>query len=183
MNENVKIFVGLLVPAATIVAFFFSIFLENYVLGVFLSIFGISSWLFFTFVMKSYWHQITGNVIIVFGALLALSIFLDAGIERNMFGGLNFLSKGIASSTILLFFSILLGILFKNMAPNISTSNAQIISRDPVAVPAINNNDLEKNADTSEMSNYYMEDDPDYLDYDEESFPGYEQYFQEDEEE
>jgi len=183
MNENVKIFVGLLVPAATIVAFFFSVFLENYVLGVFLSIFGISSWLFFTFVMKSYWHQITGNVIIVFGALLALSIFLDAGIERNMFGGLNFLSKGIAYSTILLFFSILLGVLFKNMAPNISTSNAQIISRDPVAVPAINNNDLEKNADTSEMSNYYMEDDPDYLDYDEESFPGYEQYFQEDDEE
>ena len=69
------------------------------------------------------------------------------------------------------------------MAPNISTSNAQIISRDPVAVPAINNNDLEKNADTSEMSNYYMEDDPDYLDYDEESFPGYEQYFQENDEE
>ena len=69
------------------------------------------------------------------------------------------------------------------MAPNLSTSNAQIISHDPVAVPAINNNDLEKNADTSEMSNYYMEDDPDYLDYDEESFPGYEQYFQEDDEE
>ena len=101
MNENVKIFVGLLVPAATIVAFFFSVFLENYVLGVFLSIFGISSWLFFTFVMKSYWHQITGNVIIVFGALLALSVFLDAGIEQNMFGGLNFLSKVVAYSTIL----------------------------------------------------------------------------------
>jgi len=50
-------------------------------------------------------------------------------------------------------------------------------------VPAINNNDLEIYADTSEMSNYYMEDDPDYLDYDEESFPGYEQYFQEDDEE
>jgi len=28
-----------------------------------------------------------------------------------------------------------------------------------------------------------MEDDPDYLDYEEESIPGYEQYFQEDEEE
>ena len=183
MNENVKIFVGLLAPTATFVAFFFSVFLENYVLGVFLSIFGISSWLFFAFVMKSYWHQITGNVIIVFGALLALSIFLDAGIERNMFGGLNFLSKGIAYSTILLFFSVLLGVLFKNMAPNSSTSKPQKFSRDPIAASDINNNDLEKNADTSEMSNYYMEDDPDYLDYDEESFPGYEQYFQDDDEE
>ena len=183
MNENVKICVGLVVPAATIVAFFFSILLENYVLGIFLSIFGISSWLFFAFVMKSYWHQITGNVIIVFGALLALSVFLDAGLERNMFGGLNFLSKGIAYSTILLFFSVLLGVLFKNMAPNISASNAQIISRDPIAVPAINNNNLEKNADNANMSNYYMEDDSDYLDLGEEYFSGYEEYFQEDDEE
>ena len=165
MNENVKIFVGLLAPAATIVAFFFSVFLENYVLGVFLSIFGISSWLFFTFVVKSYWHQITGNVIIVFGALLALSVFLDAGIERNMFGGLNFLSKGIAYSTILLFFSVLLGVLFKNMAPNISTSKPQKISRDPIPASTINNID------------------PEYLSYGEEYFPGYEEYFQEDDEE
>ena len=183
MSENIKIFVGLLVPAATIVAFFFSVFSENYVLGMFLSIFGISSWLIFTLVAKSSWHQITGNLILVFGVLLALSVFLDAGLEQNMFGGLNFLSKGIASSTILLFFSVLLGVLFKNMAPNISTSNAQIISRDPVAVPAINNNDLGKNEDNADVSNYYMEDDPDYLDYGEESFPGYEEYFQEDDEE
>jgi hypothetical protein len=33
------------------------------------------------------------------------------------------------------------------------------------------------------VSNYYMEDDPDYLGYDEEYFPGYEEYFQEDDEE
>ena len=183
MSENIKIFIGLLVPSATMAALFFSLFSENYVLGIFLSIFGISSWLFFTFVMKSYWHQITGNVIIVFGALLALSIFLDAGIERNMFGGLNFLSKGVASSAILLFFSVLLGVLFKNMAPNLSTSRAQKISPDPVAVPAINNNDLEKNADETELSDHYVEDGPEYLDYGEEYFPGYEEYFQEDDEE
>ena len=183
MNENVKIFVGLLAPAATFVAFFFSVFLENYVLGVFLSIFGISSWLFFTFIVKSYWHQITGNVIIVFGALLALSVFLDVGIERNMFGGLSFLSKGIAYSTILLFFSVLLGVLFKNMAPNISTSKPQKISRDPIAASDINNNDLEKNADDAEMSDHYEEDDPEYLDDGEEYYLGYEEYFQEDDEE
>ena len=183
MNENIKIFAGLLVPAATIVAFFFSIFLENYVLGIFLSIFGISSWLVFTFVMKSYWHQITGNVIIVFGALLAISVFLDAGLEQNMFGGLNFLSKGIAYSTILLFFFVLLGVLFKNMAPNVSTLNALKISRDPITTPPKNNNDLEKNADNAEMSSSYMEESPDYLDYVEEYFPGYEEYFQDDNEE
>ena len=179
MSENIKIFVGLLVPAATIVAFFFSVFSENYVLGMFLSIFGISSWLVFTLVMKSSWHQITGNLIIVFGVLLALSVFLDAGLEQNMFGGLNFLSKGIASSTILLFFSVLLGVLFKNMAPNISTSNAQKSSRKPVDSSTKNNNDLEKDEEDADLSNYYAEDDPDYLDYDDTYFPGYEEYFQE----
>ena len=69
------------------------------------------------------------------------------------------------------------------MAPNISTSNAQIISHDPVAVPTINNNDLGKNTDNTDVSNYYMEDDPDYLGNDEEYFQGYEEYFQEDDEE
>ena len=170
MSENIKIFVGLLVPAATIVAFFFSVFSENYVLGMFLSIFGISSWLIFTLVAKSSWHQITGNLIIVFGVLLALSVFLDAGLEQNMFGGLNFLSKGIASSTILLFFSVLLGVLFKN---------AQKSSRKPVDSSTKNNNDLEKDEEDADLSNYYAEDDPDYLDYDDTYFPGYEEYFQE----
>ena len=69
------------------------------------------------------------------------------------------------------------------MAPNVSTSNAQIISRDPVAVPAINNNDLGKNEDNTDMSDYYMEDDPAYLDRGDEYFSGYEECFQDDEEE
>ena len=69
------------------------------------------------------------------------------------------------------------------MAPNISALKTQKISPDPVTVPAINNNNLEKNADIADMSNYYMEHDPDYLDNGEEYFPGYEEYFQEDDEE
>jgi len=69
------------------------------------------------------------------------------------------------------------------MAPNISTSNAQIISRDPIISPAIKNNDLEENVDNADMSSSYMEGDPDYLDYGEEYFPGYEEYFQDDDEE
>ena len=94
MSENIKIFVGLLVPGVTVAALFFAVFSENYVLGIFLSIFGITSWLIYAVVVKSYWPQITGNIIIVFGALLALSVFLDVGLERNMFGLLNFQYDG-----------------------------------------------------------------------------------------
>ena len=69
------------------------------------------------------------------------------------------------------------------MAPNISTSRPQKISRDPITASAINNNNLEKNADNDEMSDLSVEDGTDHFDYGEEFFPGYEEYFQEDEEE
>ena len=65
------------------------------------------------------------------------------------------------------------------MAPNASTSNAQKSSRKPVDSSTKNNNDLEKDAEDADLSNYYAEDDPDYLDYDDTYFPGYEEYFQE----
>ena len=67
------------------------------------------------------------------------------------------------------------------MAPNISTSKPQKISRDPISASDINNNDLEKTADDASVSDHYLEDHPEYLDYGEEYFPGYEEYFQEDE--
>ena len=69
------------------------------------------------------------------------------------------------------------------MAPNISTSKPQKISHDPITASAINNNDLENNADAEEVFDHYVEDDPEYIDYGEEYFPGYEEYFQEDDEE
>ena len=69
------------------------------------------------------------------------------------------------------------------MVPKLSTSSTQKFSRDPMPASTINNVDLEKDADDDEMSDHYVEDDPEYLDYGEEYFPGYEEYFQEDEEE
>ena len=183
MSENIKIFVGLLVPGAAVAALFFAVFSENYILGIFLSIFGIASWLIYTIIVKSYWPQITGNIIIVFGALLALSVFLDVGLEQNIFGGLNVQSEGLAYSTILLFFSVLLGVLFKKTTPMVSASITQKRSHAPVAAPATIDSVSEKKEDNSDMSDYYMEHDPGAVDYGDEYFPGYGEYFQEDYEE
>ena len=183
MRENIKIFVGLLVPGVTFVVLFFAVFSENYVLGIFLSIFGITSWLIYAVIVKSYWPQITGNIIIVFGALLALSVFLDVGLERNMFGGLNFQSDGVAYSTILLFFSVLLGVLFKKTTPGVSTLITHKKSQAPITAPTKNDAPLEASEDRSDMTDYYMENDPDSLDFSSEYFPEYSEYFQEDYEE
>ena len=55
----------------------------------------------------------TGNVIIVFGFLISLAVFLNYGWDRNMFGGYEFNIEGAAGAALLLFLNILLGVLFK----------------------------------------------------------------------
>jgi len=114
MNNNIKTGVGLLVPAAAIIAFFFSIFTENYLVGVFLSISGVLVWFLYAAVMETEMPNVTGNIIILFGLLLSFAVFLNYGWERNMFGGVVFNLEGAAGSVVLLFFSVLLGVLFKN---------------------------------------------------------------------
>jgi hypothetical protein len=114
MNNNIKTGVGLLVPAAAIIAFFFSIFTENYLLGVFLSVSGVLVWFVYAAVMETEMPNATGNIIILFGLLLSFAVFLNYGWERNMFGGVIFNLEGAAGSVVLLFFSVLLGVLFKN---------------------------------------------------------------------
>ncbi len=65
----------------------------------------------------------------------------------------------------------------------VSASITQKSSHTPVAAPPTADSVLEKNEDNSDMSDYYMENDPDALGYGDEYFPGYGEYFQEDYEE
>ena len=180
MSENIKIFIGFLVPAASIVSFFFSVFAENYILGMFLAIFGGISWLIFVLVAKFYWPKVTGNIIIVFGALLSLAVFLDSGLEQNMFGGLNFKPEGIAYSSILFFFSILLGVLFKNISLGVSDPTPQKSYREPSA--SANDEtvfDLKEADNNVDPLTNNSDKESDYLSSLEEYYPGYEEYFRE----
>ena len=180
MSENIKIFIGFLVPAASIVSFFFSVFAENYILGMFLAIFGGISWLIFVLVAKFYWPKVTGNIIIVFGALLSLAVFLDSGLEQNMFGGLNFKPECIAYSSILFFFSILLGVLFKNISLGVSDATPQKSYREPSS--SANDEtvfDLKEADNNVDPLTNNSDEESDYLSSLEEYYPGYEEYFRE----
>ncbi len=112
MNENIKIGVGFLFPAAALIAFFVSILFEQFLLGILIAVAGIFAWFLYTAVMETSMPTVTGNIIIVFGVLLSLAAFLNYGIEQNMFGGFSVDLEGLAGSAILLFFSVLCLILY-----------------------------------------------------------------------
>ena len=135
MNENIKVGVGFLIPAAALITFFVSILFEQFLLGILIAVAGIFAWFLYTAVMETNMPTVTGNIIIVFGVLLSLAAFLNYGIEQNMFGGFSVDLEGLAGSAILLFFSVLLGVLFRNKpfsltrAPEATQPASPLISR------------------------------------------------------
>ena len=128
MNNNIRVGVGFLIPAVAIVAFISSILVENYLLGIFFAVAGVLVWFLYAAIMQSELPDVTGNVIIVFGFLLSSAVLLKYGWEQNMFGGFVFNLEGAMLSAVLLFFSVLLGVLFRNslssrrLSPNIPAS-------------------------------------------------------------
>ena len=113
MNNNISIGVGFLIPVAAIVAFVFSVFSENFLIGLFIAIAGVLAWFLYSAIMQSEMPNVTGNIIIVFGFLISLAVFLNYGWDRNMFGGYELNIEGAAGSALLLFLNVLLGVLFK----------------------------------------------------------------------
>ena len=124
MNNNIRVGVGFLIPALAIIAFFASVLSENYLLGIFFAIAGVLVWFLYAAIMQSDLPDVAGNVIILFGFLLSAAVFLNYGLDQNMFGGLVFIPEGAIFSILLLFFSVLLGILFRNNSRSTLSSTA-----------------------------------------------------------
>ena len=49
-----------------------------------------------------------------FGILLSIGVFMGFGVTQNMWGGIEFVSEGSLFALVVLFFSILTGMLFRN---------------------------------------------------------------------
>ena len=85
MNDNSKISVGLLIPAVSIIAFVSMLFSENFIGALFVAIGGMMVWFAYSAVMNAKMPDITGNIVMVFGVLLASAFFLNYGLSTNMF--------------------------------------------------------------------------------------------------
>jgi len=106
---------------------------------------------------------VTGNVIIVFGVLISLAVFLNYGWDRNMFGGYEFNIEGAAGAALLLFFNVLLGVLFKksSLASLAPASKEDLPNIDLSAAPSLDTN-VAINNNTPEDDSFGPEDYEDY---------------------
>ena len=166
MNNNISVGVGFLIPVAAIVAFVFFVFSENFLMGLFIAIAGVLAWFLYSTVMQSDMPDVTGNVIIVFGFLISLAVFLNYGWDRNMFGGYEFNIEGAAGAALLLFLNILLGVLFKKspVGPIVRTSKQDPPNSDSPETPQLDTKVTTKK-DPLEFDAFDPEDYEGYEDY------------------
>ena len=123
MANDIKMGVGFIIPAAGVVGFFISLFLGEFLISIIISIIGILAWFLYMLIMESNIPKQTGNMIILFGILLAIGVFAGFGITQNIFGGYDLENDGSIFSLIILFFSILTGLNFRKNDTNIKNLN------------------------------------------------------------
>ena len=111
MNNDIKSGVGYFIPLAAVIGFFTALFLGEYLLSVFVAIAGILVWFLYMVVMESSPPSNLGNLIIFFGILLSVGVFMGFGVTQNMWGGIEFVSEGSLFALVVFFFSILTGLL------------------------------------------------------------------------
>ena len=169
MNDNIKVGVGFLIPATAIILFIASLYAENFLFSALICILGILAWFLYSAIMQTNMPNVTGNIIILFGVLLSIAVFLSFGMMRNMFGGYEFVPEGGAGAAILLLIIVLVGILFKNNS-TLSVINTQRdskessssgLSREIQAQPQ----DYENPADEGAFDSKSYENDEGYEDF------------------
>ena len=166
MNENSKISVGLLIPAVSVIAFVSMLFSENYIAALFVAVSGLMVWFAYSAIMNTKMPDVTGNIVIVFGIMLSLAFFMNYGLSTSMFGGFEIMLEGVVGSILILFFTVLLGVLFNNnnvdrSTMNASASQASMPQAETQEQPIASGDESEKEDDEYEYDEY-----GDYSDYD-----------------
>ena len=110
MNDNIKTSLGLFFPFSSIALFVYFSIMGSFLAAILAVVGGVMFWYLYSLVVESQMPDITGNLIVLFGGLLAIGFFLNYGISKNMFGGFNVNIEGTAVSAVVLFFSVLLGL-------------------------------------------------------------------------
>ena len=113
MSNDIKSGIGYIIPFGAIIGFFTALFLGEFLISIIIAIAGILVWFLYMVVMESSPPSNLGNLIIFFGILLSIGIFMGFGVSQNMWGGIEFVSEGSLFALVILFFSILTGMLFR----------------------------------------------------------------------
>ena len=133
MANDVKSGVGFIIPALGVVGFFTSLLLGEFLLSIIIAVMVILVWFLYMLVMESHIPREMGNMIILFGMMLSLGIFFGFGIVQNMWGGYDLKPEGAIFSLIILFFSVLTGLNFRNQQ--------KVIQKGDTPAPSLSNED------------------------------------------
>ena len=115
MNNDIKSGVGYIIPLGAIIGFFTALFLGENLFSIYIAIAGILVWFLYMVIMESSPPSNLGNLIIFFGVLLSIGVFMGFGVTQNMWGGVEFVSEGFLFALVILFFSILTGMLMRGV--------------------------------------------------------------------
>ncbi len=187
MNDNIKTSLGLLFPFSSIALFVYFCIIGSFLAAILAAVGGVMFWYLYSVVMESEMPDITGNMIVLLGGMLAVGFFLNYGVTKNMFGGFNINLEVATASAVVLFFSVLLGINLRAHPANSikpDTLEAPISSSAEPPAPAKPDrldvsNDLssdvyDENYSYYDPSEYEYPDDYDY-EYDDEGYEPYEE--------
>tara|TARA_A100001011_G_C14195243_1_gene793168 strand:+ start:410 stop:1084 length:675 start_codon:yes stop_codon:yes gene_type:complete len=124
MANDMKSGFGYIIPAAGVVGFVIALLLGEFLASILITVLGILVWFLYMLVMESNIPKQMGNMIILFGVMLAIGIFLGFGITQNLWGGFEFEPEGSILSLVILFFAILTGLNFRNQQNVLTSSSA-----------------------------------------------------------
>jgi len=150
MANDVKSGVGFIIPALGVVGFFTSLLLGEFLLSIIIAVMVILVWFLYMLVMESHIPREMGNMIILFGMMLSLGIFFGFGIVQNMWGGYDLKPEGAIFSLIILFFSLLTGLNFRNQQ--------KVIQKEVASVPGLSNEDRNLVMTAIKQNNQVSED-------------------------
>ena len=114
MANDVKSGIGYLIPASGVVGFIIALLLGEFLVSILITVLGILVWFLYMLVMESTIPKQMGNMIMLFGVMLSVGIFLGFGVAQNLWGGFEFKPEGSLLSLVILFFAILTGLNFRN---------------------------------------------------------------------
>ncbi len=123
MANDMKSGIGFLIPAAGIVGFFTSLFMGEFLTSIIIAVSGILVWFLYMIIMGSHIPDQMGNMIMLFGIMLSIGIFMGFGVNQNMWGGIEFNTEGSIFALIILFFSVLTGLSFRNQSNQVLPVN------------------------------------------------------------
>ena len=132
MANDLKSGIGYLIPASGVIGFIIALLFGEFLASILITVLGILIWFLYMLVMESTIPKQMGNMIILFGVMLSVGIFLGFGITQNLWGGFEFQPEGSLLSLVILFFAILTGLNFRNQQSvlNPARSNSDSLSDD-----------------------------------------------------